>query len=212
MSGPKAAKRGRGRVGTGGARSIADLEVALGSKPGETAAPILQPPPIFPPLNRKPLPMSDSDYYKELLAKKQSLRNSMVESFAYIRAPSVKRDIARYSDKYRICNNHGSHRALLQNIPNWFNRLPTELHLKKTSRAGKKKSKKTEKAINLDVLDSKEKEELAGGVTSDEEEEGKEDEEEYDDEDEEGEGDYQLTYFDPGDNFEGDEDDNLGDY
>lgn len=210
-------RRGRGR---GRGQTLANLE-ALGVKPGETAPPILQPPPLFPPLNKKPLPLEKDDQWQwdELVAIKQSLRDAMTGSFAYLKAPAKEKDIARYSDKYRTNSNAmNSHRTLLERIPNWRNRLPKELHLriKKTKIAGGRKETgkgaPVEKLIDLDLLDKQEKEEGKGTSDNEEEEEQMEEGAEYDEDMDEEEGDYQLTYFDPGDDFGGDEDDNLGDY
>ncbi|NWX11052.1 RPC7L polymerase, partial [Caloenas nicobarica] len=128
-------------------------------------------------------------------------------------------DIERYSDKYQLSSPVDS--AIDWN-PDW-RRLPQELKIRvRRLRKGRTtilipKSKqrvvldKEETIKKLESLEKKEEE-----VTSEEEEEkeeeeeGKEEEEEeYDEEEHEEETDYIMSYFDNGEDFGGDSDDNM---
>ena len=210
--------RGRGQRHT-------NLE-SLGIKPGDNIPPpILQPPPTFPPLERKPLDLSNTSYYQALLVKKQDLEQSMKELPFYLKAHLHKEDIARYSDKYKLKETN-SIQVILNSIPNWKMTLPKELHLerkiKKKTIENTKKPKltivnqskdntllvKPVLANELDLLGEQEtsEEPETTGANSDDQ---KEEDEYYDEEFEEEEGDYQLTYFDPGDDLVGDDEDNL---
>ena len=210
--------RGRGQRHT-------NLE-SLGIKPGDNIPPpILQPPPTFPPLERKPLDLSNTSYYQVLLTKKQDLEKSMKELPFHLKAQVHKEDIARYSDKYKLKDTN-SIQVILNSIPNWKMTLPKELHLKrkikKKTIENTKKPKLTivnqstdntllTKPNELNILAEQETTEAveATGFNSDDQEEVED--EDYDEEFEEEEGDYQLTYFDPGDDVGGDDEDNLDD-
>ncbi|KAM4644422.1 DNA-directed RNA polymerase III subunit RPC7-like isoform 3-T3 [Amazona ochrocephala] len=128
-------------------------------------------------------------------------------------------DIERYSDKYQICSPVDS--AIDWN-PDW-RRLPRELKIR-VRRLRKNRATvlvprckqqvaldKEETIKRLESLEKKEEE-----VTSEEEEEkeeeeeGKEEEEEeYDEEEHEEETDYIMSYFDNGEDFGADSDDNM---
>jgi DNA-directed RNA polymerase III subunit RPC7 len=204
-----------GRRGRGRGRSVPSTQLELLGNPADIAAPLLQPPPIFPPLNRKPLPLDEGVYYQELLVRKQNLRMSLNESLASIlTSSSNENDIARYSDRYATKISPGNvHVAILEGIPHWRARLPKELHPKRKKTKMTKEKRKTLKnsgkkeLIDLDKLEEKVKDEGEDG------EGDEENEEEYDEEIEEEEGDYQLTYFDPGDDdLELDDDDKAEPY
>ena len=88
--------RGRGR-GRGRPRE------ELGLRPGEQAPPpILQPPPLYPTLDRKPLELRSSEVEEYLVAIKQDMQQYMMKSpFHLVESASKSAVIARYSDKYR---------------------------------------------------------------------------------------------------------------
>ncbi|XP_058016049.1 DNA-directed RNA polymerase III subunit RPC7-like isoform X2 [Ahaetulla prasina] len=130
-----------------------------------------------------------------------------------------EKDIERYSDKYQMA---GPTDNAMEWNPDW-KQLPPELKIrvKKTRKqrqmvpVPKQKPKvpadKEEAIKKLETLEKKEEE-----VTSEEEEEkeegeeGKEEEEEeYDEEEFEEETDYIMSYFDNGEDFGGDSDDNM---
>ena len=90
--------RGRGR-GRGRGKPFAGLESLL---PGEPPPPpILTPPPLFPPMEKRPLELRKSPVDAELLALKENLRHYMQQSPFALKAGPEKREIERYSDKYR---------------------------------------------------------------------------------------------------------------
>ena len=88
--------RGRGRgVGRG------NLE-ALGLSPGEAAPPpILQPPPLFPALDHKPLDLKSSAINDYLVSISHDLKQSMIQSPFHLRTTSNSLKMTRYSDRYR---------------------------------------------------------------------------------------------------------------
>ena len=222
MSGRSGAGRGRGTT-----RGLGNLE-ALGIKPGEgIPPPILQPPPLFPQMERKPLELRNSETSQYLLCVKQDLKQFFKQSPFYLKPDSLHgKDIVRYSDKYKSSKATDLN-ELLKYIPNMKNMMPKELQFTKKpkkhkltplTKQGRKKLKmSSNKETNNDTqTKSKLSDQLNRLVEHDEPAESEEEggiitEDEYDEEIEEEEGDYQLTYFDPGDDFGGDEDDNLDD-
>ena len=269
--------RGRGR-GRGRGRSLGNLE-ALGIAPGEPPPqPILQPPPLFPPLDQKPLELSKTDASEYLLSVKQEFRQSMKQSPFYLRAGSDKKVIERYSDKYQEVK--GSE---IDNFLDWtphWSFFPDELQIgvrKKRKRppnfkptvpskrprreqeatetdikSGRKRHLSLDssseeitddlpKEISDDLPKSKHKRQTAASsllitsgkadksqlsvrfeqlekteqvekkAESENEEEVAEEEEYYDEEFEEEGTDYNLTYFDNGEEFGAEDDDGLED-
>lgn len=134
--------RGRGR-GRGRGKGF-----EIGLAPGEPAPPpILQPPPLFPVLDRKPLELESSQtetekFQKYLLPVKQELKQHMLHSpFHLLRTNSNSFKVARYSDKYR--RNGEKNREIGWQIE--WNYFPKELQIGK-------KSKKTRKTrLSLDA-------------------------------------------------------------
>lgn len=138
-------------------------------------------------------------------------------------------DVERYSDKYHSSEQTDS---LMDWTPDW-KRLPKELrvHVRKTPKDGvtvaaarlskgpsgqKKKKKVKEKEevlLKLESLEKKEEQESSeeeeGEEKKKQEEEEAEAEEEYDEEEFEEETDYIMSYFDNGEEFGGDSDDNM---
>ncbi|KAM6294302.1 LOW QUALITY PROTEIN: DNA-directed RNA polymerase III subunit RPC7-like [Aegotheles albertisi] len=204
--------RGRGR----GQLSFNVEAVGMGR--GEALPPpTLQPSPLFPALEQRavPLPGEQGEY---MLALKQELRGAMRNLPYFIKPGAPRRDIERYSDKYQLSSPTDS--AIDWN-PDW-RRLPRELKIRvrrlrkgRTTIHPKSKQRvaldKEEAIKKLESLEKKEEE-----VTSEEEEEkeeeeeGKEEEEEeYDEEEHEEETDYIMSYFDNGEDFGADSDDNM---
>lgn len=90
--------RGRGR-GRGRGKPFGGLESLL---PGEPPPPpILTPPPLFPPMEKRPLELRKSNIDMYLLNVKQSLRKFMRQSPFALKAGSDRKEIERYSDKYK---------------------------------------------------------------------------------------------------------------
>ncbi|KAM6309452.1 DNA-directed RNA polymerase III subunit RPC7-like [Podargus strigoides] len=211
------AGRGRGR---GRGQMTFNVE-AVGIGKGEgLPPPTLQPSPLFPPLERRAPPLAGGEEGEYMLALKQELRGAMRGLPYFVRPGAPRRDIERYSDKYQISSPIDS--AIDWN-PDW-RRLPRELKIRvRRLRKGRTplllpKSAQPRVALEKDdaikKLESLEKREEE--VTSEEEEEkeeeeeGKEEEEEeYDEEEHEEETDYIMSYFDNGEDFGGDSDDNM---
>ncbi|XP_041963779.1 RNA polymerase III subunit GL b isoform X2 [Alosa sapidissima] len=186
---------GRGR-GRGRGQLSFNMEV-VGIGKGENLPPsTLQPTPLFPPMEHKPVPLVVSEEAEYMLALKQEFRGAMKTLPFYIKPAAPKKD---------------------------WRRLPKELRTR-TKRLQKEKnnvpSKKTvQPRINkeeiirkLETLEKKEE------VHSSDEEEGEkkkqegeeqEGEEEYDEEEFEEETDYIMSYFSNGEEFGGDSDDNM---
>ncbi|XP_029958712.1 DNA-directed RNA polymerase III subunit RPC7-like [Salarias fasciatus] len=182
-----------------------------------------QPTPVFPVMEQKPLPLTGGEEAEYLLALKQDFRGAMKSLPCFIQPAAAQRDVERYSDKY-----HSSEQTddLLDWTPDW-KRLPKELRIqvKKPSRVGvslkgepeqkkKKVKEKEEVLLKLETLEKKEEQESSEEEEGQEkkkqqEEEEAEAEEEYDEEEFEEETDYIMSYFDNGEEFGADSDDNM---
>ena len=214
--------------------------------PGEAAPPpILQPPPDFPPLDRKPLELRNSEVDDYLLTVKQDVREFMKKSPFYLKVGSNRREIQRYSDRYQEVKD-----SEIDNVLGWepdWNYFPVELQIgrkKKRKANGKGRVKDTpvvaisrkrkhheldtdtepnppkkvtfnEENLGIDKKISQlekleEKTEAGQTVAGEEDETVLEEEEIYDEELEEEGTDYNMTYFDNGEDYIG-EDDNLED-
>ncbi|KAL0984875.1 hypothetical protein UPYG_G00149830 [Umbra pygmaea] len=197
---------------------------AVGIGKGDNLPPsILQPTPLYPPLEHQPVPLVTGEEAEYMLALKQEFRGAMKTLPFYVRPAVPKRDVERYSDKYQ--NSEPSDNTI-EWSPDW-KRLPKELRIRTRTHLNDntslsvqttlvpKPSKKTcldkEEIIRkLEPLEKKEEE-----VTSDEEGEKKpeevvqDEEDEYDEEEFEEETDYIMSYFDNGEEFGGDSDDNM---
>uniref|UniRef100_A0A8V5GWF2 Uncharacterized protein n=1 Tax=Melopsittacus undulatus TaxID=13146 RepID=A0A8V5GWF2_MELUD len=180
------ASRGRGR---GRGQMTFNVE-AVGIGKGEALPPpTLQPSPLFPPLEHRAVPLPGGEEGEYMLALKQELRGAMRNLPYFIKPGAPRRD---------------------------WRRLPRELKIRvrrlRKNRATILVPKDKEETIKkLESLEKKEEE-----VTSEEEEEkeeeeeGKEEEEEeYDEEEHEEETDYIMSYFDNGEDFGADSDDNM---
>ncbi|KAG7218841.1 hypothetical protein INR49_019683 [Caranx melampygus] len=211
---------GRGR------RTLSFSVDTVGINRGETLPPSLQQPtPAYPVMEQKPLPLAGGEEAEYLLALKQEFRGAMRSLPCFIQPAVAHRDVERYSDKY-----HSSEQtdALLDWTPDW-RRFPRELrvHVRKPHRDGvmvtvgrsvqcqkkKRVKEKEEVLLQLETLEKKEEqqssEEEEGEEKKKQEEEEAEGEEEYDEEEFEEETDYIMSYFDNGEEFGGDSDDNM---
>ncbi|XP_028297977.1 DNA-directed RNA polymerase III subunit RPC7-like [Gouania willdenowi] len=198
------ASRGRGR------RSFNVDSVGLSRESLPSA--LLQPSPVFPVMEMKPLPLTGGEEVEYLLALKQDLRGTMRNLPYYIQSAVTHSDVERYSDKYHISETCD----LLDWNTDW-RRFPRELRrsFRKPVRIGvsdgatlqhKKDRDKEEVLLKLENLEKNEKEQ------SSEEEEGggaQEEQEEEPEEELEEETDYIMSYFDNGEDFEGESDDNM---
>ncbi|XP_038072905.1 DNA-directed RNA polymerase III subunit RPC7-like [Patiria miniata] len=218
------AGRGRGR-GRGGAMAFTAEVLGLGR--GDVLPPTTsQPPPLFPPLEFRPVPLPTGDEWDYLLLLKQEFRNTMRDSPYYIKPQDKKKDIERYSDKYRMSNNSDN---TIGWTPDW-NRLPKELKIR-VKKQGETAARSAVKAVpnlqaakqisqkdvevvtqRLAELEQKETEAASGDEKQEDEDEEEIDEEEYYDEEDQEEGtDYIVSYFDNGEDDVNDDDDGLDD-
>ncbi|XP_036264798.1 DNA-directed RNA polymerase III subunit RPC7 [Pipistrellus kuhlii] len=215
-----------GNKGRGRAAYTFNIE-AVGFSRGERLPDVvLKPPPLFPDTDYKPVPLKTGEGEDYMLALKQELRETVKRLPYFIETPEEKQDIDRYSKRYMKVYKE-------EWIPDW-RRLPREMMPRKKIKKGPKSKKvnDTGKDISLtntaDVLKTIEELEKKGdGEKSDEENEEKEgskekskedeeeeeddaaEQEEYDEEEQEEENDYINSYFDNGDDFIVDSDDNM---
>uniref|UniRef100_A0A8C7FUI2 DNA-directed RNA polymerase III subunit n=1 Tax=Oncorhynchus kisutch TaxID=8019 RepID=A0A8C7FUI2_ONCKI len=197
--------RGRGK----GYMSFSIEAVGIGK--GENLPPsILQPTPLFPPVEHKPVPLVMGEEGEYMLALKQEFRGNMKNLPFYVRPAISKKDVERYSDKYQ--NSEPSDNTIEWNPDrgSWFSLMIGFCpFLSVTDTSLSTRVDKEEIIHNLEVGITLEEE-----VTSDEEEgeKKKQEEEQQDGEDEydeEEETDYIMSYFDNGEEFGGDSDDNM---
>uniref|UniRef100_A0A3Q3CNU2 RNA polymerase III subunit G like n=2 Tax=Haplochromini TaxID=319058 RepID=A0A3Q3CNU2_HAPBU len=204
------------------------METVKGDAPPPS---VQQPTPVFPVMERKPLPLTGGEEAEYLLALKQDFRGAMrslpFSPVLHVSCP----DVERYSDKY---NRSEQMDKLLDWAPDW-KRFPRELrvHVRQPARDSvsaavqsppppqmKKKGVKDKEEVllklevSLDLsLEKKEEQETSedeeGETKKKQEEEEAEGEEEYDEEEFEEETDYIMSYFDNGEDFGGDSDDNM---
>ncbi|GAA6232429.1 DNA-directed RNA polymerase III subunit RPC7-like [Lates japonicus] len=217
------AGRGRGR------RTMSFSVDAVGINRGDSLPPSMQQPtPLFPVMEQKPLPLAGGEEAEYLLALKQEFRGAMRSLPCFIQPAAAHRDVERYSDKYHSSEQTDS---LLDWTPDW-KRFPRELrvHVRKPHRDGvsvsvsrsdkvqsgqrkKRVKEKEEVLLKLETLEKKEEQESSeeeeGEEKKKQEEEEADGEEEYDEEEFEEETDYIMSYFDNGEDFGGDSDDNM---
>ncbi len=232
---------GRGGRGRGRGKPFGNALEALGLPPGESAPPpILQPPPLFPALERRPLELKSSDVEDYLVSIKQELKRFMIHNPFHLKASFNTVEIARYSDKYKT--NGEKDKGMGWDI-NWMY-FPEELKLKKKKKkkrpsikmkssksGGNTKKKRTiedaeeimddsgegpnpkksktvtwsgdEETEVVKKLETLEKSELLSVESEQSEEEDNNPEPLYNDEEDDEEGtDYNLTYFDNGEDDE----------
>ncbi|XP_013889938.1 DNA-directed RNA polymerase III subunit RPC7-like [Austrofundulus limnaeus] len=213
---------GRGR----GARSFSVDSVGISRD--SLPVTVQQPTPEFPVMEQKPLPLTGGEEVEYLLALKQDLRAAMKSLPCFIQPVQVHKDVERYSDKYHL-NEHS------KSLKDWtldWKRFPKELRLHvrrphskgavlSSVQSGQKKEQEQEQEegrqkeqvlLNLETLEKKEEQESSeeeGEQEKKQEKEEQEPEEEYDEEEFEEETDYSMPYFDNGEDFGGDSDDNM---
>lgn len=212
------AGRGRGRGGSNLSLSQEQLQV-LGIGRGDNTAPTLAPPPLFPKLERKPLPLTCDAATDYMLIVKDQFIEYLHESSAYVKPRSKTDGVERYSDKYKLALD-ASQGKTLDYV--WAN-MPTELKPQASSvRAARKRklNDATEIAKRLQTLEKKESQEESGEILEANPEEiakkddGNDDEELEEDHEQDYEvddgTDYGNNYFDNGEDYDED-DDNLDD-
>ncbi|XP_045495855.1 DNA-directed RNA polymerase III subunit RPC7-like [Colias croceus] len=213
------AGRGRGR-GSGTSLTHEQLQ-ALGIARGDNTPQNLAPPPLFPKLETKPLPLNCDATTDYMLIVKDQFIEYLHESPAYVKANTKTDGIERYSDKYKLLALDAKKGRVLDCV---WSYMPPELRpqansVRSTARKRKLDDpKEIEKRLQL--LEKKETQEDSTEVMEttvdednikkeDDNDEELEDEEEQEDEIDDGT-DYANNYFDNGEDYE-DEDDNLDD-
>ncbi|KAM8777877.1 DNA-directed RNA polymerase III subunit RPC7 isoform 2-T4 [Rhynchonycteris naso] len=215
-----------GNKGRGRAAYTFNIE-AVGLNRGEKLPDVvLKPPPLFPDTDYKPVPLKTGEGEEYMLALKQELRETVKRMPYFIETSEEKQDIERYSKRYMKVYKE-------EWIPDW-RRLPREMRPRKKNKKGPKSkmvndnSKNTSLPNTVDLLKKIEELEKKGdGEKSDEENEEREgskekskegdeeeeddaaEQEEYDEEEQEEENDYINSYFEDGDDFGADSDDNM---
>ncbi|ELK29850.1 DNA-directed RNA polymerase III subunit RPC7-like protein [Myotis davidii] len=117
------ASRGRGR---GRGQLTFNMEAVGIGKGDALPPPTLQPSPLFPPLEFRPVPLPSGEEGEYVLALKQELRGAMRQLPYFIRPAVPKRDVERYSDKYQMS---GPIDSAIDWNPDW-RRLPRELRIR----------------------------------------------------------------------------------
>lgn len=207
------AGRGRGR----GKPNLSFDIGSLGFSGGEALpTQTLQPPSTYPPLQQRPTPLSSTEVDEYLLALSQEYRGSIKDSPFYLKPSTIKKDIVRYTDRYKQTNQKSDS---LQWEPDW-RFFPDELKparkRKSTGKssvvnlsAAKKKANEGEKVDVVQKLEELVQKEVTGEAKvaeNEEEEENPEEDEEYDEEFED-DNDYNFDYYDDGGDNYGDDDD-----
>nr|CAI5817191.1 unnamed protein product [Callosobruchus analis]CAI5820010.1 unnamed protein product [Callosobruchus analis] len=202
--------RGRGR-GRGGATRTFNREQLsqMGVSSNETLpGPVTQPPPLYPLMDRKPVPLTQSSEIDYLLILRQDFIDRMQISGSYLKMPECKFNQAEQTIDKLV--------AQLPKVKEKFDwRLfPSELRPKAMA---KRVKKKVEKVVNveqrLELLEKLEEksEDIEGKPKNDDDNEEIEQIDEIEEDEEMDEGtDYANNYFDNGENYE-DEDDALED-
>ncbi|XP_047447084.1 DNA-directed RNA polymerase III subunit RPC7 isoform X2 [Mugil cephalus] len=206
---------GRGRGVGAFTFNIEALGIGRGSMPEARVGPN----PLFPTTDFKPVPLKAGEDENYMLALKQEMRITMQRLPHNIKNHSNKAEVERYTERYLKLTQIDDENW----TPDW-NLFPKELMPKKKkplAKAGTKK--KTVKPFPKDTeailskLDELAKKDDGNPEQSDDETEKKkanEDEEEveeenYDEEDIEEDNDYIESYFDNGEDFAADSDDNM---
>ncbi|CAH1638767.1 unnamed protein product [Spodoptera littoralis] len=217
------AGRGRGRGGSNLSLTHDQLQ-ALGIARGENTPQNVAPPPLFPKLEVKPLPLPSDAATDYMLIVKEQFIEYLHESPAYVRKEAESDGIERYSDKYKMLALNAKKDKVLDCV--WAN-MPPELRpqakkVRKAAAAAPKPKLSNAEAIakRLQTLEKKEIQEGDEAMETNDNEETVKNQEVNDDEEVEDEHeeefeiddgtDYANNYFDNGEDYD-EEDDNLDD-
>ncbi|XP_030593870.1 DNA-directed RNA polymerase III subunit RPC7 isoform X2 [Archocentrus centrarchus] len=191
---------------------------ALGIGRGNMPEARVGPSPLFPSTDFKPVPLKAGEDEDYMLALKQEMRGTMQRLPFNIKPQSSKAEVERYTERYLKQSQINDDEW----TPDW-NLFPKELMPRRkrprAKAATKKKSvkisrKDTENILSkLDELANKDDPEKSDDETEtktrNENEKEEIEEEEYEEEDIEEENDYIESYFDNGEDFAADSDDNM---
>uniref|UniRef100_A0A4W5MH29 DNA-directed RNA polymerase III subunit n=1 Tax=Hucho hucho TaxID=62062 RepID=A0A4W5MH29_9TELE len=192
------AGRGRGRGRGQMTFNLEDLGIGRGDSLPPTT---FKPSPLFPPMPVQPVPLQTGEEVEYMLALKQELRAANKTLPFYIRRAAPKRDVDRYSDKYQSGEPKDSAIEWSPGHPPQIKQLKKPLVGKEEILTKLETLEKKEEAVN-----SEEEEDGEKKKTNEEEEQAEE--EDYE-EDFEEDTDYIMSYFDNGEEFGGDSDDNM---
>lgn len=209
------AGRGKGR---GKASMSFDVSrLGFGAGEGLPKASV-QPPPLYPPSQQRPTPLFCSEVDEYLLALSQEYRGSIRDSPFYLKPKTVKRDIIRYTDRYKQNQIKGDSSEVWE--PDW-SFIPKELKPTKERKVSKRtgaepnvsnsQSKSSPEISDKDVLkklEVLEKTAVKGDKVADDKEE--EDVVVEDEEELEEDNDYNFDYYNDGGDKYGDDDEGDG--
>uniref|UniRef100_A0A4X2LDT0 DNA-directed RNA polymerase III subunit n=1 Tax=Vombatus ursinus TaxID=29139 RepID=A0A4X2LDT0_VOMUR len=209
-----------GNKGRGRASFTFNIE-AIGFARGEKLPDVvLKPPPLYPDTDYKPVPLKAGEAEEYMLALKQEFRATMKRTPYFMDTEEEKQEIERYSKRYLKNYKEDD----LEWIPDW-RRLPREMMPRKKlewlwpscyyklvneSNLYQDLEKKGDEEKSDEETDEKE-----GGKgkrkdnDDDDDDEAADEQEEYDEEEQEEENDYINSYFDNGDDFGAESDDNM---
>lgn len=205
---------GRGR----GKSAMSFSMEQLGISKGETLSTlVLQPSLSYPPLDHKPPPIQITSEMEYLIELKRHFTEYVRESPHYVKAAVINEDIERYSDAFKedfTDNDESKYEA----YHDW-SLMPEELRASKKRKLRQQKGNKKKK--NMDIVkklsELEKKENMQHPVEEEDKEEGNEEENDEekedgvkeDEEDEMDDGtDYANEYFENGDNYYSEEDNN----
>lgn len=195
--------RGRGKQSASNRAPIPMVGISLNQN-------ALTPPDIYPVTFFKPIKFESKKEDLFLVNLKQKLRNSFKNSQFYIKEKKEKITIERYSDKYEsILNQPATEQSKVWN----YDLFPDELKPKLKNMKDVKQTKKvTFDDLNdkLNKLDKLEKADEDDENVEDEEKDNEEIDGGQVEEEIEEETDYALSYFDNGEDYLNESDDNLG--
>ncbi|XP_040097471.1 DNA-directed RNA polymerase III subunit RPC7 isoform X4 [Oryx dammah] len=198
-----------GNKGRGRAAYTFNIEAVGFSRGDKLPDVVLKPPPLFPDTDYKPVPLKTGESEDYVLALKQELRETVKRMPYFVETPEEKQDIERYSKRYMKVYKE-----------EWIPGAKS----KRAEDAGKgpsltnpvdvlKKIEELEKKGDGEKSDEENEEKEGGKEKSkegdDDEEDDAAEQEEYDEEEQEEENDYINSYFEDGDDFGADSDDNM---
>lgn len=199
------ASRGRGR-GRGAKRTFNKEQLnALGAVGNETFSQHSTPPPLFVPLQRTCAPLESSPSSDHALVLKQAFVNFLQLSFSYMKLPGQSD-----GDQEKISL---PGKEIIYDWAMFPPELRPKLKAKRKARIVTNEKSIIEKLKILEEMENKSSyavNRVKTEPTNDEDEELMEEEEQMDDEIDDGT-DYGNNYFDNGDSYCNDEDDNLDD-
>uniref|UniRef100_A0A096LXM7 RNA polymerase III subunit G like n=1 Tax=Poecilia formosa TaxID=48698 RepID=A0A096LXM7_POEFO len=147
------AGRGRGRRTLG-------LDPVVTSRGDSLPPAVQQPTPVFPVMEQKPLPLTGGEESEYLTALKQDFRAAMRSQPCFIQPAAAHRDVERYSDKYHLTDK-------MDGLTDWiidWKRFPKELRVQirkprgAAAPLGQKKKKKVgekeEVLLKLETLEN----------------------------------------------------------